>query len=361
MALSTMRLAVRRLVDDDLLGDALTVVWHAGEPLVLPASYYEEAFDAIDEELGGTCEVEHSIQTNATLIDDAWCAFLSRRGVRVGVSVDGREEWHDRYRRSRNGKGTHARVRDGMARLRAAGVSFHAIAVVTDASVGEPDAFVDWFASEGFGDVGCNFDEVEGGHSVSSIAGLEVQHSAFFARLLERTAQADSAVQIRELALARMLVERPLPTYRWRDRQWPDNPQVIPFALISVAHDGRFSTFSPELLGQRSGAFGDFAFGNVSTDPYWSAVSNPGFVAAWDAIVRGVMACDDRCAHFGYCGGGSPVNKLYELGDMSGTETLYCRATLKRPFDAVLALAERTVADHRAAAMAERRGERHES
>jgi hypothetical protein len=31
----------------------------------------------------------HSIQTNATLVDRAWCEFLGERHVRVGVSIDG--------------------------------------------------------------------------------------------------------------------------------------------------------------------------------------------------------------------------------------------------------------------------------
>jgi uncharacterized protein len=44
MSLATVRLAARRLREDGLLGDELTVVWHAGEPLVLPPAWYEEAF-----------------------------------------------------------------------------------------------------------------------------------------------------------------------------------------------------------------------------------------------------------------------------------------------------------------------------
>ena len=71
MSVATARLAARRLREDGLLGDALSVVWHAGEPLAMPVSFYAEAIAAIEAEIGAHCQVTHSIQTNATLIDAA--------------------------------------------------------------------------------------------------------------------------------------------------------------------------------------------------------------------------------------------------------------------------------------------------
>ena len=32
--------------------------------------------------------VRHSLNTNATLVDDAWCAFLAEHDFAVGVSID---------------------------------------------------------------------------------------------------------------------------------------------------------------------------------------------------------------------------------------------------------------------------------
>ena len=54
-------------------------------------------------------------------------------------------------------------------------------------------------------------------------------------------------------------------------------------------------------------------------------------------IRAGVELCRQSCAHHFVCGGGSPVNKLYEAGSLAAGETLYCRTMLKRPFDLVLA------------------------
>ena len=51
------------------VGDCLSVVWHAGEPMVLPISFYRDTFCMIDRLKPAEVEVAHSFQTNGTLID----------------------------------------------------------------------------------------------------------------------------------------------------------------------------------------------------------------------------------------------------------------------------------------------------
>lgn len=341
MALSTVRQAAQRLRDDGLAGPELTVVWHAGEPLAVPVDFYRQAFEVIDQVLGPVSRVTHALQTNATLIDAQWCRLFQAHAVRVGVSVDGPAELHDRHRRTRGGKGTHARVMQGLRLLREHDIAFHAIAVVTRHSLARADAFFDFFLEQGIHDVGCNFDEAEGVHARSSLAGHEAAHAAFLARLLQRSIEHDGAVVVRELASAWQLVAQALPSYRWRGRDWPDNAQVMPLALISVACNGDFGTFSPELLGQRSAEFGDFVLGNVADTGYVAALRSPAMQRLWPPIAAGLEACARECAYFAYCGGGAPANKWFENADLASTETLYCRCMVQRPFDAVLGQLER--------------------
>ena len=343
MSLATMRHAAERLLADDLVGTQLTVVWHAGEPLTLPVSYYDAAITMLHEVLGTRCELSHSIQTNATLIDDAWCGLIKRHHIRIGVSVDGPADLHDAHRRTRGGRGTHARVVRGMACLREHGIAFHAIAVVTPATFAQADAFFDFFEAQGVTELGCNFDEAEGAHLRSSLAGHEAAHAAFIARLLARSRAPGARTRVRELATALHLIAEPLQMVEWRAHRWPENMQTLPFALVNIAHNGDFGSFSPELLGQPSAEFDDFMFGNVERDGFFAAANGERFARVWRAIARGVCACERSCTHFGYCGGGAPANKLYENGDLGSTETLYCRTALKRPFDAVLAQLERDV------------------
>ena len=350
MSIATVRRAVQRLRDDGLVGPELTVVWHAGEPLAMPRAFYDEAIAEIEAVLGGICEVSHSIQTNATLIDDDWCALIQRHRIRIGVSIDGPAELHDAHRRTRDGRGTHARVLRGMAKLREHGIEFHAIAVVTPATFAQADAFIDFFDQQGVRELGCNYDEAEGLHERSSVAGHEAEHAAFVSRLLERSSDGSTPLRVRELALAFQLIAQPLPSVRWQGRSWPDNAQTLPFALITLAHTGDFSTFSPELLGQPSAEFGNFIVGNVARQGYLDSARGGQFSRLWDAVVRGTRICERSCAHYGYCGGGAPANKLYENGDLASGETLYCRTMVKRPFDAVLAALERDTFQQQGAA-----------
>lgn len=340
MSLDTVCQAARRLVDDQLVGAELTVVWHAGEPLVMPPSFYDEAIPLLAELLGGICHVSHSIQTNATLIDDNWCQLFQRHGVRIGVSVDGPAWLHDKHRRTRAGQGTHQRVVQGMSKLREHGIAFHAIAVVTAETLGHADEFCDFFLAQGVHEVGCNFDEAEGLNDHSSLADHEPAHARFVERLLERSIASGGTLRFRELDMAMHLIAEPLASYRWQGREWPENAQTLPFALISVAHNGDFSTFSPELLGQPSPQYGNFALGNVHHGSFLDSVGGRHFDDLWTAINRGTEMCEASCAYFGFCGGGAPANKLYENGDLASGETLYCRTMLKRPFDAVLARLE---------------------
>ena len=334
MTPDTVRAVARRLLDDGLLGEELSVVWHAGEPLTAPPAFYEDAFGTLQQALGAHTALTHCIQTNATLIDEAWCELFLRHGVKIGVSIDGPAALHDRHRRTRSGRGTHQRVMQGVALLRRHGIPFHAIAVVTAATLQAADDFARFFIDLAPTELGLNFDEAEGANPTSSLAGLEGAHGDFLRALLP-TMQAGHLV-LRELAQALQLVAQPLPTYHWAGQDWPDNAQLLPFALLNVAWNGDFGTFSPELLGQPSPAHGNFVLGNVHRQGLFDAARGPAFAHLWQPIREGVARCRDSCAHFAYCGGGSPVNKLYEAGSLAATETLYCRTMLKRPFDVAL-------------------------
>jgi uncharacterized protein len=344
MSLETVRLAARRLREDGLAGEALTVVWHAGEPLVLPPSWYDEACALLREELGAATRLAFSVQTNGTLVDEAWCALFARHGFRVGLSLDGPAALHDRHRRTRRGGPTHARVMAGLRLLQAAGLAPHAIAVVTADALCDPDGFYDFFAGAGVAELGCNFDEAEGAHARSSLDRHEAAHAAFLRRLLARSREPGARTAVREFTLAEQAITTPWPAWRWREagpgearwHAWPVNTQVVPFAQLSVAADGRFSTFSPEWLGQHAPGWDDFILGDVHEGGYLAAAGREPFGRLWAGIAAGVLACERGCPWFEWCGGGAPANKLHENGTLASTETLYCRSMVQRPFEAVL-------------------------
>lgn len=337
MSAATVRRTAERLLEAGLVGAELPVVWHAGEPLVLPPAYYEEAFGVLAEVLGPHTRLVHGVQTNAMGIDERWCALFQAHGVRVGVSLDGPAALHDRHRVGRRGGGTHAAAMRGVRQLQRAGIGFHAIAVVTADTLAAPEAFARFFAELGVRELGLNYDEAEGAHRQSSLEGNapEAAHAAFLRALWPW--HAAGRLRVRELAQAEALIRRPPPPWPCAGQDWPDNAQAQPYALLNVAADGAFGTFSPELLGQAHAGFESFTLGNVHQTPLLQALATPAFARLWRGVREGVANCRARCAHFAWCGGGAPVNKLYEAGTLAATETLYCRTMVKRPFELVLA------------------------
>jgi uncharacterized protein len=338
MALPVIEATIRNVVDSRLLGDSLRIAWHAGEPLAAGAEFYRRAFGCIESAVDGRCPVHHSVQTNAMLIDQEWCDLFARHGVNVGVSVDGPAYIHDQHRKTRGGKGTHAKAMRGVELLRRNGIPHHAIAVVTASSLGHADEIFEFFEREGFREVGFNIDEREGEHLRSTI-GKEQERGfeAFLQRMLELSTASDGHLRIREIDEARNVILHGLERLHIGSESYPHNAQVLPLEILAVDHAGNFSTFSPELLGQRHSEYDSFTFGNVLTDEVASVFSNPRFLEMYRRIVEGVERCRRECEYFELCGGGAPANKLYENGSFSSTETAYCRNTVKAPLRLMLA------------------------
>jgi uncharacterized protein len=330
MPVTTVRDSVRWVFENGLGRDDLTIIWHAGEPLTLPRTWYEEAFAAACEAAPLSWRRRHAFQTNGTLIDDAWCEFFNQHELHVGISLDGPAALHDLHRHTRIGRGSHAAAMRGIAALKRNAVPFHVICVVTRAALDCPETLIDFFAGQGIVDVGFNIEEIEGVNGGSSLAGIDARSRfrAFFERVLDRAGQC--GIRVREVrTVLGALMESP-------DKAWPGNDQNMPFAILTVTHGGNIYTFSPELAGLRHVQLGTMALGNVATHSLADVLQRGIFQAMWSEISEGIAACERSCAYFALCRGGAPSNKLGELGTFAGTETMACRLGNQEIAEAVL-------------------------
>ncbi len=91
------------------------VVLHGGEPLLFGRGPIESLVRAFRAAV--PAEVRFSTQTNGTLLDRPFLELFRDLGVRVGVSVDGDPEAHDRHRVRTDGTGTWAEVRTALRLL----------------------------------------------------------------------------------------------------------------------------------------------------------------------------------------------------------------------------------------------------
>lgn len=130
---------------------AVLFTWHGGEPLLRDRSYYEKII-ALERRYARGIRVDNAIQTNGTLLDDDWCRFFRDNGWLVGLSVDGPEDLHDRYRRTAGGGPSFAAVMRAIETLDRNAVDWNALAVVNVYNARHPDRFYDFFRS-----VGCHY------------------------------------------------------------------------------------------------------------------------------------------------------------------------------------------------------------
>ena len=251
----TLRRAVQNLAADNLIGNELEICWHLGEPLSVGRAYYEDMVPALEEVVAGRTKLSHTFQTNGTLIDEAWCGFFKSIDAQVGVSLDGPKDLHDRRRVTRRGEGTFDRSFAGFRLLREAGIRRYIIAVLSMEALRDPDRIFDFFVGIGETNVCFNIEESEGIHTSRIVDTDEACDLArrFFTRLLERLQADTSGIWVRELQqmLGLLMTSR-------QGACLNDNNE--PFRVISVAHDGSWTTFSPELISTAAPAYGDFRF-----------------------------------------------------------------------------------------------------
>lgn len=145
---------LERFVKDYIEAQTMNEVvftWHGGEPTLRPLSFYQKAVELQKKYAGGRI-IHNSLQTNGTLLTDEWCRFLKANNWLVGISIDGPEELHDRYRRDSQGKPSWKRVMEGIRLLQHYGVEWNAMAVVNCYNADHPQAFYRFFKS-----IGCQY------------------------------------------------------------------------------------------------------------------------------------------------------------------------------------------------------------
>jgi len=104
-------------------------VWHGGEPTLLGVDFFRRVVE-LQQPYRAKKEIRNTLQTNAMRLNDEWCEFFKANDFFIGVSLDGPQDIHDRYRKDRHGNGTFERVMQGVRLLQKHGVEFNALACV---------------------------------------------------------------------------------------------------------------------------------------------------------------------------------------------------------------------------------------
>lgn len=122
--------------------------WQGGEPTLLGLDFFKRAV-ALQKKYGAGRQISNAFQTNALLIDKAWCQFFKENQFLLGISIDGPEELHDNFRVNRAKRPSHAKVMAAIELLKAYKVDFNTLTVVNSENIKHPEAVYEFLKSIG--------------------------------------------------------------------------------------------------------------------------------------------------------------------------------------------------------------------
>jgi uncharacterized protein len=336
ITVETLEAIFTQVFSSKLVRDPVKFIWHASEPLTLGHHFYESVFELcenVSQKFGRS--YRHSLQTNATLINDAWVSLFQQHSVGVGISIDGPAFIHDQNRVTRSGKGTHSMAMSGIRKLQEANVDFGTISVLTSFSLKHPEEMWKFFMENEITSIGFNIEEAEGNNTQSSCSNSSIEdYKSFIQRFLKVVSESSKKVRIREFERIYKQILMPL-----SDDEIKHDPNV-PLAIINFDYHGNYSTFSPELIGINAASYQNLVMGNVLEDSLDDILQNAVFQRVNQEVQEGVNLCKRSCEYWQFCGGGDPSNKLAEAGRFDVSETLTCRLSRKSLVDSVLCFLE---------------------
>ncbi len=112
--------------------------WHGGEPTILGLNYFRKIVALQHKHKPPNQRISNGMQTNGTLLDEDWCHFFAAENFSVGLSLDGPQEMHDRYRLTKGGKPTFEQTMRGYKLLQLHGVYTDILCVVNANNVQFP-------------------------------------------------------------------------------------------------------------------------------------------------------------------------------------------------------------------------------
>ena len=128
-------------------GDEVLFCWHGGEPLLAGKEYFRRAIEYQQRYAEGK-QISNTIQTNGTLLDREWCELFAENNFLVGISLDGPEDIHDAFRRTKGGAPTFSRVMQGVRLMQEMGVEYNTLSVVNALCEGRGGEIYRFFRDE---------------------------------------------------------------------------------------------------------------------------------------------------------------------------------------------------------------------
>ena len=129
-------------------GPEVTFAFQGGEPTLLGVNYFRKVV-AFQKQYAQGKTIANAFQTNGTLLNDEWGAFLAENNFLVGLSIDGPEDVHNANRVDKKGRDSYKDVIRGLNILRKHKVEFNTLTCVNSVTVQHPKRIYKFLKSIG--------------------------------------------------------------------------------------------------------------------------------------------------------------------------------------------------------------------
>ncbi len=123
--------------------------FQGGEPMLAGLDFYEKVVALQKQHRLDGQRINNAFQTNGTLLDEAWCEFLAREKILVGISIDGPPQWHDAFRKDHAGNPTFHRAWAGLELMAKHGVEFNVLVTLNSANAPHAGDIYRYFVNHG--------------------------------------------------------------------------------------------------------------------------------------------------------------------------------------------------------------------
>lgn len=127
---------------------SLRFTWHGGEPLLAGLDYFKHIIELERHYQREDQSILNTVQTNGTLINDDWASFFKSNDFRVGVSLDGVKECHNRFRKNLAGKGSFSQTVQGIMILKKYEVPVGILQTITKSNIYDVNKNINFFVND---------------------------------------------------------------------------------------------------------------------------------------------------------------------------------------------------------------------
>lgn len=138
---------IKQLIESHRVPE-VAIAWQGGEPTLMGLDFFRKSIEYAEKYKRPEMQITYSMQTNGTLLDDAWGAFLKENNFLMGISIDGPKDIHDTYRVNKGGAGSFDQVIRGLDVLKKHDVDFNILCTVHAANGDRPLEVYRFFRDE---------------------------------------------------------------------------------------------------------------------------------------------------------------------------------------------------------------------